>query len=224
MSKNIKASYDESLGLWENFDNDENLLDNSDHHQSMIDDVVSDDFLMMEVEVDLDDHASEGGAHGSHDDNWDLNDDGGADANHRANEKLPSFNDDGEDEDDSDSDDEDYEDDDDTPRTPSQGDRQVFLFKSENVHEITPEQQVPTKINLPDLADLQLHFQRTMKKLAKSMRRSDETRLIVKRQRLQSPLFKDEESDSDFFPSYHANAMEESRQKLYQMINIYNLQ
>jgi hypothetical protein len=248
MSINLQActASDGSIGLWDTFDDDDNLLNNDDRRQSMIDDVVADDLLMMEVEVELDDHASLGVA-GANDDTWGLTDDAGDDM-HCAIKTLPSFDDhdeddeddeddegDEDDEDDEDDDvvddecseDEDYDDDvddndedDETPRTPSQVDRQVFMFDSENIHEITPEHQAPPKINIPDLAELQVKCQRTLKKLANSMRRSDETRSIVKRQRLHSTAFKENECDDDFFSSRHASAMEESRRRLYQMINM----
>jgi hypothetical protein len=220
MSTNLQvsASYDESLDLWETYDADENMLDNRDNRQS----TIADAFLTMEVEVELDDHVSVA-AHESNGDTWGIMDDGGH-ANHRAIGKLPSFYDheddfeeDFEDEDDS----EDDYDEDEAPRTPSPAERQIIVLQSDNnVHEITPEQQAPSKVNLPDMTELQFKCHLTLKKLANSMRRSDETRSIVMRQRLQSPVFQGSISDSDFFSSKHASAIEESRRKIYQLVNM----
>lgn len=214
-----EATNKDSIHLWETFDNDEDLLINSDIHLSMIDDVVSGDFLLMDVEVDYQDHSYIHAAHGSSDDNWELMGDGG-NATHRSVAQLPPLYDDDVDESGVE-DGNDYEEDsDEAPRTPFQAERQVIIFKGENVHEITPEQQSPPKFNLPDLAELHTKCQRTLQKLANSMRRSDETRSIVKCQRLQRTVFKETEIESNFSIGHRASAIEESRRKIYQMISM----
>ena len=97
------------------------------------------------------------------------------------------------------------------PRTPSP--RPVRNVLQNNVHEITPESHSQPKVQLPDTTELELQYQRTLKRLSKSMRRTDETRGIVKRQRLNKT-----DPNCNFFQSSKAKVMEESRKKLYQMI------
>lgn len=183
-------------------------MDNTEHHG---------DFLTMQVELELN-YLVSAPAGGSSENNW---------ASHRVIEKLPSFyHDDDDCDDDYEDDYEDYydemgSDEDEVPRTPSPAERHVVGFKNErNVHEITPEQQATPQFILPDLVELQIKCQRTLQKLASSMRRSDETRSIVKRQRLQSPGFNEDLSDNYLFAPQRASTIEESRRKLYQMINM----
>jgi hypothetical protein len=205
--------------LWETYENDENMLDDAEDHQSMIDDVDPGGILMMEVEVKLDYYVSAPGA-GCNEDSWCCAGISGGNTR-RVSEKLPSFNDDYEVDYEHDFDETDYSDEDEAPRTPLPAERLVVRLKCENnVHEITPEQQALPKVNLPDLVELQLKCQLTLKKLASSMRRSHETRSIVKRQHLQSPVFTEDVSDSNMFSTQRARAMEESRRKIYQMINM----
>lgn len=95
---------------------------------------------------------------------------------------------------------------------------------------VTPEpiQEDATATNppsLPNLEELQRQYQQTLRKLAKSMRRSDATRSIVKRQK---PLnFKgaliainSSRAESNFFQSERCKELEASRRQLLRFINI----
>jgi hypothetical protein len=77
-------------------------------------------------------------------------------------------------------------------RTPPQDDLQALMFRNDhrfpNRCEVMPEP--PANLTLPTtsvplMSDVKLHVKRTLQKLACSMRRSDETRTFLKRQRLQ---------------------------------------
>jgi hypothetical protein len=85
----------------------------------------------------------------------------------------------------------------------------------ESVAEVTPESkpklQTPQDVNS---VELQLEYLRTLKKLTKSMRRSDETRSIVKRQRLS-----DSDGSSNFFQTSRWSELELSRQKIAKLIH-----
>lgn len=151
-------------------------------------DGVEDNFLMMEVEID--EHAL---PVAQNDDAWGL-----IDEQDSSTESTESS---------------------DTPRTPSEAERQVVMLNfSEVTHQVTPDQQVPNKLVYPDLTELQIKYLRTLKNLARSMKRSDETRTIVLRQRMQSAELQDE-GGSDFFSSPQLEEVEESRQNLYKLIN-----
>jgi hypothetical protein len=80
-------------------------------------------------------------------------------------------------------------------RTPPQDDPQALMFHNgigvPNACEVTPEP--PSNVThplvyVPQLSDVQMQVQRTLRKLACSMRRSDETRIFLKRQRLHYQL------------------------------------
>lgn len=105
---------------------------------------------------------------------------------------------------------------DETPTTPHQEDRRDVY------REITPE-QVPSSVvpavDLQELAELDMSCQRAMKKLECSMRRSDATRLIVKRQRLNSSHKSENEQHRRFFTCSHAREIAETRQELYDAID-----
>jgi hypothetical protein len=75
-------------------------------------------------------------------------------------------------------------------------------------------------VPLPGLTELEKHYQETFKKLAKSMRRSDETRDVIKRQRKVSPsLSFDSFNAPDFFASPRLKQSEQSRKRLLTLIN-----
>lgn len=104
------------------------------------------------------------------------------------------------------------------PRTPSP--QQKGMLFDDEAHQITPEKRKRREIDIPEMTELQLQYQRTLKKLAVSMQRSDETRLIVKRQRMcSSTTLICEEEENDFFSSPQAKAIEEARKKLYESIH-----
>lgn len=105
-----------------------------------------------------------------------------------------------------------------TPRTPSPPRCRSFVANcmGNDISHVTPEKATSDCVYLPDMTELQMQYQRTLRKLATSMRRSDETRCIIKRQRVSSSCGRFDESD--FFASPREKAMEESRRKLYDMI------
>jgi hypothetical protein len=91
---------------------------------------------------------------------------------------------------------------------------------------VTPEPQpegavtstAPSPTPFPSAAELQRQYQHTLRKLAKSMRRSDATRSIVKRQK---PLhFKEMSAAMNFFHSERCKELEDSRRQLLRFINI----
>jgi hypothetical protein len=101
------------------------------------------------------------------------------------------------------------------PRTPSPHDTAF----EDAAHQITPEKRKRSEIDIPEMTELQLQYHRTLKKLALSMQRSDETRLIVKRQRLCSSTSMIYEDENDFFSSPQAKAIAEARKKLFESIH-----
>jgi len=68
----------------------------------------------------------------------------------------------------------------------------------------------------PEGVELELEFKRSMKKLASSMRRSDESRSMVKRQR--SYNSSTGSSSRDFFQSQRCEELEHNRQTMFGMI------
>lgn len=141
-------------------------------------------------------------------------------------------------------------------RTPPQDDPRVLMFPNgdsiAHISEVTPEPSTNVTlqmISLPQISDVQMQVHRTLRKLACSMRRSDETRTFLKRQRLHYQCsFKEpktatkegensSEHDDEFldavtstkFPQpihgstgchHHGIGMEVERQEVYQMIEI----
>jgi hypothetical protein len=103
------------------------------------------------------------------------------------------------------------------PQSPAPQKQQApFNFVS---HRVTPHQK-NEEIQLPDSAELQMQYQNTIKKLAKSMRRSDATRSVIKRQRKFSPSLSFESDDeTDFFTSPRCQQLEQSRKRLFRVIN-----
>lgn len=154
-------------------------------------DQIDSDFLMMEIEVPV----SVGGAAAHHDDSF-LSRDGD---NERRNSLgissivIPN----------------------ERAQSPLPEQRESFNY----THEITPEKNKneDADVNLPNVTDLQQQYQNTLKKLAKSMRRSDMTRSVIKRQRKVSPsLSFDSTNAPDFFAS---KELEQDRKHLFQLIH-----
>ena len=99
---------------------------------------------------------------------------------------------------------------------------EINILSQNDAARVTPEQTGST-IHCPDEAyKLQLQYKRTLKKLAKSMRRSDATRTIVKRQRssmsIHSGLSSDEDLSEDFFVGDRCAQVEQSRKSLFQLL------
>lgn len=141
-------------------------------------------------------------------------------------------------------------------RTPPQDDPRVLMFPNGNsiahISEVTPEPSTNVTlqmISLPQISDVQMQVHRTLRKLASSMRRSDETRTFLKRQRLHYlSSFKEpktvtkegensSEHDDEFLDTatcakfsqpvrgptgclHHGIGMEVERREVYQMIEI----
>jgi hypothetical protein len=102
------------------------------------------------------------------------------------------------------------------PQSPApQREQASFDFSSQ----ITPDQKYE-EIQLPDSTELHMQYQNTLKKLAKSMRRSDATRSVIKRQRRCSPSLSVESDDrTDYFTSPRCQELEQSRNRLFRIIN-----
>lgn len=76
-----------------------------------------------------------------------------------------------------------------------------------------------SSISLPDALELQVQYQRTLKRLGQSMRRSDVTRALVNRQRSGcSQLSNDSERSTGLRFSNDSAVAEEARRRLYQLI------
>lgn len=96
---------------------------------------------------------------------------------------------------------------------------------------VIPFDRQPSTPILPEMAELQLQYQRTLMRFTKSMRRSDQTRSIVKRQRNSkipvtvSRSFDHDDGDDDddtrvdFFDSARCKELEETRRRVYQMLH-----
>jgi hypothetical protein len=75
-------------------------------------------------------------------------------------------------------------------------------------------------VPLPGLTELQMQYQTSLKKLAKSMQRSDATRSVIKRQRKVKPSLSFESNNSkDFFAGPRMQQLEKSRKLLRCVIN-----
>jgi hypothetical protein len=86
-------------------------------------------------------------------------------------------------------------------------------------HQIAPDQKKEV-LQLPNLTELQLQYQNTLKKLAKSMKRSRVTRSMIKRQsKLSSILSIDSDDETDFFTSPRRKQLEQSRKGLFCLIS-----
>jgi hypothetical protein len=73
---------------------------------------------------------------------------------------------------------------------------------------------------LPGLTELQMQYQNSLKKLAKSMQRSDVTRSVIKRQRKVTPSLSFESDNAkDFFAGPRMQQLEQSRKRLLCVIN-----
>lgn len=208
MSSTVFASsaaslgFEESTCLWESSFGHEDSILGSLGHPDEIDDGLGNDLFSMEMVTSLDQPLVL--TCGQEEGRWDTLED-----YHKAHLlNLPSsFG--GEDGTDYGEEEEDKAEE--APRTPSpKPARKVVQNKA---HEITPELCSQPKVKLPDTTELELQYRRTLKRLSKSMRRTDETRGIVKRQRLSKT-----DRHCNFFQSSKAKVMEESRQKLYRLI------
>jgi hypothetical protein len=94
----------------------------------------------------------------------------------------------------------------------------VQSYADSRVSRVTPESS--DHVQLPDLTELQRQYQHTLHKLARSMRQSDATRSLIKRQkRMLSPTFSMPGRDEDFFTSDRCARLEESRRKLFNAIS-----
>lgn len=201
-ARTASLGFEESNGLWESsFGHEDSILGSLGNPADTMDDGLANDLFAMEMGVGLDQPLtlSCGGEQPS----W-----GSLEDEHKgALLSMASFpgaedtTDHGEEEDKAEE----------APRTPSP--KPVRNVLQNNVHEITPESYSQPKFQLPDTTELELQYQRTLKRLSKSMRRTDETRGIVKRQRLNKT-----DPNCNFFQSSKAKVMEESRKKLYRMI------
>jgi hypothetical protein len=102
------------------------------------------------------------------------------------------------------------------PQSPGQEKQQAsFDFSGQ----ITPDQK-NEEIQLPDLTELQMQYQNTLKKLGKSMRRSDVTRSVFKRQRKFSPSLSFESDDeTDYLANPRWQQLEQSQKGLFCVIN-----
>jgi hypothetical protein len=99
----------------------------------------------------------------------------------------------------------------DSPQSPAHQKQEAPFDVS---HPITPDQK-NLGIQLPDLTELQMQYQTTLKKLANSMRQSDATRSVLKRQREFSPsLSFESDGETDYFSSPRCRQLEQSRKRL----------
>jgi hypothetical protein len=111
-------------------------------------------------------------------------------------------------------------------RTPSLDEQNAIILQSHSIREVSPEQtHSPMSMRFPELADVQVQVQRALTKLECSMRRSEATRMFVKRQRFHSSVHtKNDESAettsmTDFSASRNNSAIAETRRRLYHMIH-----
>jgi hypothetical protein len=101
-------------------------------------------------------------------------------------------------------------------RTPPQDDPHAIMFPhTDYMHEVTPKtSHAPIIVQFSQLSDINHQVQRSLKKFACSMRRSDETRTMIKRQKIQQQ------------PQQNANTNKsiefeiEERRRVYNMIQI----
>ncbi|GAX14049.1 hypothetical protein FisN_5Lh027 [Fistulifera solaris] len=96
---------------------------------------------------------------------------------------------------------------------------QSSTARSAPAFRVTPEAS-NSSISLPDAFELQVQYQRTLKRLGQSMRRSDYTRALVNRQRSGcSQMSNDSERSAGVFRSNEPADVEEARRRLYQLIH-----
>jgi hypothetical protein len=100
-------------------------------------------------------------------------------------------------------------------RSPPPKKQRSFEF-SDEVSPDAKNEHVP----LPGLTELQMQYQNSLKKLAKSMQRSDVTRSVIKRQRKVTPSLSFESDNAkDFFAGPRMQQLEQSRKRLLCVIN-----
>jgi hypothetical protein len=109
------------------------------------------------------------------------------------------------------------------PSTPDQRIGQIIEFESGSAYDIALEEHPCPTMDMDssskNMSELHLACQRTLQKLAQSMRRTDSTRAMVKRQRLDSPSSTASGLDS-VFTSHRAAEVAETRQRIYQSIDM----
>jgi hypothetical protein len=87
-------------------------------------------------------------------------------------------------------------------------------------YEVSPDAKRNEHVPLPGLTELQMQYQNSLKKLAKSMQRSDVTRSVIKRQRKVTPSLSFESDNAkDFFAGPRMQQLEQSRKRLLCVIN-----
>jgi hypothetical protein len=95
---------------------------------------------------------------------------------------------------------------------------QQDLLHSESTRKVTPEPTVlPVTLSAPDLTEVRRQVQRTWKKLAASMRRSEETGRLIKRRRQSEESDDSSCSMKDSFVASHCD-IEATRRQVYEMI------
>jgi hypothetical protein len=102
------------------------------------------------------------------------------------------------------------------PRRPPPPQRHRSMYTAREVSHDAKNEHVP----LPGLTELQMQYQNSLKKLTKSMQRSDVTRSVITRQRKVTPsLSFDSDNAKDFFAGPRMQQLEESRKRLLCVIN-----
>jgi hypothetical protein len=98
----------------------------------------------------------------------------------------------------------------------------LITSKEKSVHRVSPEPQFETRWDLaetPTVTELQDQLRRNLRKLKNSMRRSDQTRSVLKRQRACSDGLDREYKGTNFFCSARLREIEQTRSAFSNMIN-----
>jgi hypothetical protein len=107
--------------------------------------------------------------------------------------------------------------------TPDQRIGQIIEFETGSVYGIAQEEPTCPTMDMDNssnnMSELHLACQRNLQKLVQSMRRTDSTRAMVKRQRLDSPSTAASGVDS-VFTCRQAIEVAETRQRIYQSIDM----
>jgi hypothetical protein len=109
--------------------------------------------------------------------------------------------------------------------TPDQRIGQIIEFETGSACDVALEESPCPTMDMDssgnNMSELHLACQRTLQKLAQSMRRTDTTRAMVKRQRLDSPCTTTTASGVEsVFTSHRAMEVAETRQRIYQSIDM----
>lgn len=103
-----------------------------------------------------------------------------------------------------------------SPRSPPPKKQRSFDFSNDVSTDAKNNEHVP----LPGLTELQVQYQNSLKKLAKSMQRSDATRSVIHHQRKATPSLSFESDNvRDFFAGPRLQQLEQSRKRLLCVIN-----